>query len=103
MYNYYVGGIVKMGITKKIICISCGKSFLVDRDEYDERLEESLCDKCREEIAEAENINDADVFSKVGETVARIATSVSGKINEMLQERANKSDERKRKEVRSQG
>jgi hypothetical protein len=80
----------KMGITKAIICIGCGKRFLVDRDEYEKRCEESLCDKCRDAIDEIERRDDSDMFSKVGETVTRVATSIGGKIESMLQDRTNK-------------
>ena len=82
-----------MGITKAIICIGCGKRFLVDRDEYEERKEEGLCDKCRDTIEAAEHIDDTDMFARVSETVTRVATNFGGKIGAMLQDRGNKQTE----------
>lgn len=82
-----------MEITKAIICISCGKRFLVDREEYEERLEESLCDQCRNAITAAEDIDEADSFSEISKAVTKMARNVSGKISAMLQNATNKQPE----------
>ena len=81
-----------MNVRKTIICISCGKSFFVDREEYEERKVDCLCDKCRGVLEEVENANNDDVISSVGEAARRVATNLGGKIAEILKTNKEKDD-----------
>ena len=73
-----------MEIKKAIICICCGQKFLVDRDEYEGRKEECLCDKCKCVLDKAEQINEADELPNVAHTFGRVMSSIGAKLDKML-------------------
>ena len=71
---------------KTIVCINCGKRFSVDRDDYEKRKREALCNECSASMNES-NSEETDMIREFGQAVGRFSRSVANAFRDLIDEK----------------